>query len=424
MSDFSAQLLITGIAELATPTGSQPRRGDDQRRVERRSAVEILCRDGRVAFIGSRDEREQAVGALPDTPRLDAAGGTVVPGFVDAHTHLPWHGTREHEFVRRLAGTTYQEIAAEGGGILATVRSTREASEDKLVAETRLRMNRLLRHGTTTAEAKSGYGLTLEDELKQLRAIRRAGEGHAVDLVPTLLAAHEVPPELRSEGAAGRERWVSTICEEIVPRTAEAGLARFCDVFCEHGVFSADESRRILQAGAKYGLLPRLHADEFADSGGAELAAELGAYSADHLMAVSDAGLEALAKAGIVATLLPGTSFFRMKKNYAPARRMIESGVAVALGTDCNPGSCHTESLPAVIVVAVLQMGLTIEEALTAATLNAACTLGLGDQIGTVEVGKQADLLILDAPNLLHLVYHWGVNPVRTVVKRGRVVVG
>jgi imidazolonepropionase len=417
-----SELLLVNVAELATPLGSTPRRGREQGAVRRTETVEILCRDGRIAWLGPAADRARDCGRLDGVERLDAGGGTVVPGFVDAHTHLPWHGTREHEFVRRLAGTTYQEIAHEGGGILATVRSTRAADEDLLVASTRRRLDTLLAHGTTTAEAKSGYGLTLEDELKQLRAIRRAAADHAVDLVPTLLAAHEVPPEYRGPqgvDAPGRERWVSTICEEIVPRTAEAGLARFCDVFCERGIFSADESRRILVAGRRHGLLPRLHADEFADSGGAELAAELGAFSADHLMAVSDRGLDALATGAVVATLLPGTSFFLMKKHYAPARRMIESGVAVALGTDCNPGSCHTESLPAVIVVAVLQMGLTIEEALTAATLNAACTLGLGGEIGSVEVGKAADLVVLDAPNLLHLVYHWGVNPVRTVVKGG-----
>ena len=298
------------------------------------------------------------------------------------------------------------------------MRTTRDASEELLIRSTLERMDLLLRHGTTTAEAKSGYGLTLRDELKQLRAIAAANAAHPVDLVPTLLAAHEVPPELRATGARSGS---TTIVQEIVPAAAEAGLAVFCDVFCEAGVFSADESRRILRAGMDHDLKPRLHADEFADSGGAELAAELGAYSADHLMAISDAGVEALVGAGVVATLLPGTSFFLMKKNYAPARRLIERGVAVALGTDCNPGSCHTESMPAVIVVAVLQMGLTIEEALVAATLNAACTLGLGHDIGSIEVGKRADLVVLDAPNLLHLVYHWGVNPVRAVVKNGAV---
>lgn len=411
-------LLIHNLAEVATPLGSTPAAGSAQRQVERRRGVEVLCRGSRIAFVGPPEERRRLLGELPEAERLDGNGGTLVPGFVDPHTHLPWAGTREEEFVRRLAGTTYQEIAAEGGGILATVASTRRASEDDLASHVVRRMEQMLRWGTTTAEAKSGYGLSLPDELKQLRAIQTANARHPVDLVPTLLAAHEVPPEHRQD----RGRYVDLICEEIIPATAQAGLARFCDVFCEKGVFSADESRRVLETGARHGLAPRLHADEFVDSGGAELAAELGALSADHLMAVSDAGIEALARSRVTAVLLPGTSFFLMKKNYAPARRLIESGVPVALATDCNPGSSHTESMPMILVLAVLQLGLTIEESLTAATLNSACSLGLGDEIGTIETGKRADLVLLDAPNLLHLVYHYGINPVAAVVKGGRVV--
>lgn len=414
----TTDLLIHNLAEVATPLGSTPRRGDEQRRVSRAKGAEVLCRDGRIVFVGSAGERRRQFGELPDAERLDGRGGTLIPGFVDPHTHLPWAGTREEEFVARLAGTTYQEIAAAGGGILSTVRATREASEETLVANVLRRMDQMLAWGTTTAEAKSGYGLSRADELKQLRAIRRASAEHPVDLVPTLLAAHEIPPEYRQD----RGRYVDLICEEIVPATAEEGLARFCDVFCEKGVFSAEESRRVLEAGARHGLSPRLHADEFADSGGAELAASLGALSADHLMAVSDAGVEALAGSGVTAVLLPGTSFFLMKEKYAPARRLIEAGVPVALATDCNPGSSHTESMPMVVVLSVLKLGLTIEESLTAATLNSACSLGLGGDAGSIEPGKQADLVLLDAPNLLHLVYHYGINPVSAVVKGGRVV--
>ncbi len=410
-------LLIHGLAEVATPTGTTARAGAEQGRVERRRGAEVLCRDGRVAFVGPPEERRRRFGELDGAARLDGGGGTLVPGFVDPHTHLPWAGSREEEFARRLAGATYQEIAAAGGGILATVAATREAGEDELVERVRRRMDRMLVHGTTTAEAKSGYGLTLDDELKQLRAIRRAADGHPVDLVPTLLAAHEVPPEHR----ARRGRYLDLVCQEIVPAAAAAGLARFCDVFCEHGVFTADESRRVLAAGVRHGLAPRLHADEFVDSGGAELAAELGALSADHLIAVSDAGIEALAGSGVTAVLLPGTSFFLMKHTYAPARRLVAAGVPVALATDCNPGSSYTESVPAVFVLAVFELGLSIEEALTAATLNAACCLGLGTEIGSIEEGKRADLALLDAPNLLHLAYHYGVNPVRAVVKGGEV---
>ncbi len=413
-----APLLIHNLAELATPRGVSPRRGGEQRQVVRLRDAEVLCRDGRIAFVGPAAERRRQLGDLPEVERCDGQGGTLVPGFVDAHTHLPWAGSREEEFAARLAGKTYQEIAAGGGGILSTVRATRRASEDELVAAVLRRLDLMLAWGTTTAEAKSGYGLSLEGELKQLRAIRRAAGLHAMDLVPTLLAAHEVPPEARQD----RGRFLDLICEEIIPAAASAGLARFCDVFCEHGVFDAAESRRVLVAGARHGLAPRLHADEFVDSGGAELAGELGALSADHLIAVSAPGIEALARSGVIAVLLPGTSFFLMKHRYAPARRLIEAGVPVALATDCNPGSSHTESIPMVIVLAVLELGLSIEESLTAATLNAACSLGLGAEIGSIEVGKRADLVLLAAPNLLHLAYHYGINPVARVIKGGRVV--
>jgi imidazolonepropionase len=410
-------LLIHNLAEVATPEGSSPLRGADQRRIRRLPGAEVLCRDGRIAFVGSPDERRRQFGELPDAERLDGRSGTLIPGFVDPHTHLPWAGSREEEFAARLAGKTYQEIAAAGGGILSTVKATRRASEEELAANVLRRMDHMLACGTTTAEAKSGYGLTREDELKQLRAIRTASARHPVDLVPTLMAAHEIPPEHRQD----RRRYLDLICEEIVPATAAEGLARFCDVFCEKGVFTPEESRQVLEAGVRHGLAPRLHADEFVDSGGAELAAELGALSADHLIAVSPAGVEALARSGVTAVLLPGTSFFLMKHKYAPARQLVEAGVPVALATDCNPGSSHTESMPMVVVLAVFELGLTIEESLAAATLNSACCLGLGAEIGSIETGKRADLVLLDAPNLLHLVYHYGINPVAAVVKGGRV---
>lgn len=412
-----ADLLIQNLSEVATPRGSAPLSGVEQGRIARLSGAEVVCRDGRIAFVGSPEERLARFGELPGAERLDGRGGTLVPGFVDPHTHLPWAGSREEEFRRRLAGASYQEIAAAGGGILSTVAATREADEETLRRLVTRRLDTMLAHGTTTAEAKSGYGLALDHELKQLRAIRDASRTHAVDLVPTLLAAHEVPPEHRAD----RGRYVDLVCEEIVPAAAEAGLARFCDVFCERGVFTPEESRRVLEAGRRRGLAPRLHADEFEDSGGALLAAELGALSADHLIAVSDAGVEALAAAGVTAVLLPGTSFFLMKHRWAPARRLVEAGVPIALATDCNPGSSHTESVPAVFVLAVFELGLSIEESLTAVTLNAACSLGLGAEIGTIEAGKRADLVLLDAPNVLHLAYHYGINPVAAVVKTGRV---
>ncbi len=377
-----------------------------------------MCRDGRIVFIGSAEQRRRQLGSAESVLRLDGGGGTLVPGFVDAHTHLPWAGNRENEFTQRLAGKTYLEIAAAGGGILSTVRATRAASEDVLVANTEQRLDRMLRYGTTSAEVKSGYGLSLEDEMKQLRAIRRAGQSHALDLVATLLAAHEFPPEYRED----RNGWVDAIVQEVIPACAEAGLAKFCDVFCEQGVFDVEQSRRVLDAGAIHGLAARLHADEFVDSGGAGLAAEIGAVSADHLVAVTPAGIAAMAAAGVSAVLLPGVSFFLMKNDYAPARRLVAAGVPVVLATDCNPGSCHTESIPFIVQLAVFKMKMSIEECLVAVTLNAACLLGLGEEIGTIEVGKRADLTLLAGPSLLHLGYHIGVNPVRAVIKDGRIV--
>jgi imidazolonepropionase len=408
-------LLIENISEVATPTGSVPQRGANQGKVERWHGREVLCKDGRIDFVGTHEERLAHYGSLEEIERLDGKGGTLVPGFVDPHTHLPWAGSREDEFSARLAGKTYQQIAAAGGGILSTVQSTRQASEKELAQLVTIRLNQMLKLGTTTAEAKSGYGLRQSHELKQLRAIRQAAANHPIDLVPTLLAAHEIPPEHRAD----RDHYIDLICSEIIPATAEEGLAEFCDVFCEHGVFSAAESRRVLASGKKFGLRPRLHADEFVDSGGAELAAELGALSADHLIAISKAGIKALQDSEVTAVLLPGTSFFLMKHQYAPARKLIDADIPIALATDCNPGSSHTESMPMVIVLAVFEMGLSIEEALTAATLNAACCLGRGSELGSIEVGKRADLALLDSPNLLHLAYHFGINPVAAVIKDG-----
>jgi imidazolonepropionase len=401
-------LLITNLSEIATPIGNEPMRGADQGRIRRHHNAVVLCRDNKIAFVGSSEKLEADFGSSIEAEVFDARGGTLIPGFVDPHTHLPWAGSREEEFALRLEGKTYMEIAAAGGGILSTVRATRGATEQDLVAAIRRKLDFMIRYGTTTAEAKSGYGLNLDDEIKQLRAIRDASSRHAVDLIPTLMAAHETPPEFSDN----RSKYLDLVCGEIIPRVAEEQLARFCDVFCEEGVFTPDESRRVLVTGSEYGLAPRLHADEFVDSGGAALAAELGALSADHLIAISPEGIEAMATAGVTAVLLPGTSFFLMKHTYAPARRLVEAGVPVAIATDCNPGSSNTESMPMVFVLAVFELGLTIEESLTAATLNAAACLGMGTSLGSIEVGKNADLVLLDAPNLLHLAYHYGVNPV------------
>lgn len=414
------ELLITNLAEVATPLGSAPRAGAEQEQVCRLADCEVVCRDGHITFVGTAEERQRELGALEGCQRLDGRGGTLIPGLVDAHTHLPWAGSREGEFSLRLAGKSYQEIAAAGGGILSTVRATRAADEAELAANTTARLDRMLAWGTTTAEVKSGYGLSLDDELKQLRAIARAAATHVIDVVPTLLAAHEFPPEFRDD----RDGYVDLVVDEIIPAAADAGLAYFCDVFCEEGVYSVDQARRVLTAGQAHGMAPRLHADEFVDSGAATLAAELRAVSADHLVAVSDAGIEALAASGVFAVLLPGVSFFLMKEDYAPARRLLAAGVPIVLATDCNPGSSHTESLPFIVQLAVFHMGLPIEACLTAVTLNAACCLGRSEELGSIEVGKRADLVLLEAPNLLHLGYHFGINPVSLVIKGGEIVHG
>jgi len=358
---------------------------------------------------------------LPGETILDGRGKTAVPGFVDAHTHLPWDGFREDEFNRRLKGETYAGIAAAGGGIVATVAATRAASVETLSANVRVRLDRMLRHGTTYCEAKTGYGLDLPNEKKQLAAILAGAKGHAVGVAPTALPAHELPPERRGSSAL-RRRYVDECVNEILPALAEGG-ARFADVFCEEGVFSLAESAEILAAGLSFGLVPRVHADELTPLGGASLAARVKAASADHLLFATDAGIADMAAAGVVATLLPGTSVFLRMNRYAPARKMIASGVAVALGTDCNPGSSYTESLPAVAFLASVGMGLTVEETLTAMTLNAAASLGEGARRGTLEEGKAGDAVLLDGPALEHLVYHWGVSLVTDVIAGGRHVV-
>jgi imidazolonepropionase len=372
----------------------------------------IVIRDGRIAYVGSERRTE-----IPITEDFDARGATAIPAFVDSHTHLPWDGYRESEFNRRLQGQTYEQIAASGGGIASTVRATRLASEERLIGNVLARTNRMVLHGTTTAEAKSGYGLNLADELKQLRAIRAASERSPVRLVATCLAAHELPPERRDPS------YVDQIVNEILPAVAQNKLATFCDAFVERGVFTRQQGERVLRAGVTLGLVPRLHADEFSDTDGAALAAQLQAASADHLMHISESGVAALAQSNTVANLLPATSFFLMSSRYAPARALIDAGAMVSLSTDCNPGSSMTESMLLVLQLAALQMKMTVEEALTAATLNGAQSVRMADEIGSIEVGKRADIVLLDAPNYLHLVYHFGVNLVRDVLRDGEFVV-
>jgi imidazolonepropionase len=375
----------------------------------------VLIRDGLIDWVGPTAELPPAPA---DAEVIDAAGRAVLPGLVDSHSHLIFAGTRADEFEQRLQGVRYQDIAARGGGINSTVRQTRQATKDELKALARPRLDRMLALGVTTVEVKSGYGLTPADEVKCLEAIAELDREHPCELVPTFLGAHEVPPEYRHD----RDGYLRLLIQEMIPEVARRRLAEFCDVFCEQGVFSVAESEQVLRAAGEHGMRAKVHADELSPLGGAELAARLGAASADHLLHVTGAGLEALRRAGTVATLLPGTAFF-LGLPYAPARRLIEQDVPVALASDCNPGSCMTENLPLVGTLACTQMRMLPAEALTAMTLNAAAALGRADRIGSIEPGKQADLLILDVPDYRQFFYHFGVNHAWRVLKAGRVVV-
>ncbi len=374
----------------------------------------LVIRDGFIDWLGPSADLPPLP---PDIESIDATGQVVLPGFVDSHTHLVFAGSREDEFEQRLQGLTYQQIAERGGGINATVQRVRAAGKDELKALARPRLRRLLQHGVTTVEVKSGYGLTVADEIKCLEAIAELNAEGPLELVPTFLGAHAVPPEYRTN----RDSYLRLLLQDMLPEVARCGLAEFCDVFCESGVFSLDESRRILARAHELGLRLKLHADELTPLGGAELAASLGATSADHLLCITDAGIEALAASGTVATLLPGTAFF-LGVPYAPARRLIERGVAVALASDCNPGTCPTENLPLVGAMACTQMRMLPAETVNALTLNAAAALGRTHRLGWLEPGKQADLVICDVSDYRHLFYHFGINHVRRVIKRGRVV--
>jgi imidazolonepropionase len=365
----------------------------------------VLVRDGRIARVGEGTP-PRFLGQV-----LDCQGRLVTPGLIDPHTHAVFAGNRVEEFLARARGEKYT-----GGGILTTVAATRAASEEELVKLAKPRLLRMLSQGVTTVEIKSGYGLTLKDELKMLLAIRRLSEELPMTLVPTFLGAHAFPPELP------REQYLDVLLGEMIPSVAKEGLARFCDVFCDRGFYTVEEARRILLAAKDYGLGLKIHADELSYVGAAELAGELSATSADHLLHVSEAGIAALARAGTVAVLLPGTAFL-LDEPYPPARKLIEAGVPVALGTDFNPGSCPIASLPWVMGLAVLKLKMTPEEVLSAATLNAAAALGLAEDLGTLEPGKRADLVVWDAKTWAEIPYWMGQNLVWAVIKGGHEVV-
>ncbi|HXV77154.1 MAG TPA: imidazolonepropionase, partial [Candidatus Polarisedimenticolaceae bacterium] len=382
----------------------------------RNAAVAV---DGdRIVFVGSEREARRSVELDDDAVEIDAAGGTALPGFVDAHTHLPFAGWRETEFDRRLRGATYSSIAAEGGGILSTVSATRRATLEQLAELVRSRLDAMLALGTTTVEAKSGYGLSYAEELKQLAALRDAGADHPLQVVPTFLGAHTVPGEYRDR----RDDYVRLLIERILPEVARQRLARYADAFVDAHAFTIDEARRVLTTARELGLGLRLHADQLADDGAAALAAELGAASADHLEFAAAGGIESLARAGTCGVLLPAATFFLMLEAKPPGRRLIDAGVPVVVATDFNPGSCPCESMSAAIWFACLDAGLTVDEAITAATLNAAHSLGMADRVGSLEAGKRADIVVHAVPNRYHLVYRFGVPRVSIVIAGGRPV--
>lgn len=412
--DKSADLLIFGLAEVATPIGHSSRRGADLPATVLPGAA-VVVKDGRVAAVGPPEELRKTWKARES---VDGRGGLLIPGFVDAHTHPIFFGTREEEFEQRVAGKTYVEIAQAGGGIRSSLLGVRQASKEELLAALLVRLDRFLELGTTTVEAKTGYGLTSDDEMKCLEVLAEASRQHAVEVVPTFLGAHDFPPEYQDH----RSAYVDLLVNEMLPRVAESGLAEYCDVFTEGHVFGLEDSRRIMRAGAELGLGIRMHVDQLTALGGAQLAAELGAASADHLECVSPEGIEALAAAGVVPVLCPLVPLYLRQQEEAPARAMIRAGLAPALATDFNPGSCYVQSMPEVLTWAALRYGMSALEALTAATLNAAASLGRADRLGSIEVGKQADLVLLDVPNHHFLTYEFGRNPVRAVVKAGELV--
>lgn len=408
-----ADLLITGAAEVLTMAGGKgPRWGDDQQDLGLVRGGAVAVKGGRILKVGTAAQLK----GIKARKKLDVEGRVVMPGFVDAHTHLVFAGSREREVEMKVAGYSYQSIAKEGGGILSTVEATRKASKAELMEEALDRLDRMLLHGTTTAEAKSGYALDPKGEVRMLEVVRDLGAEHPVRLVPTFLGAHAIPP-----GVDG-DAYITQLVEEALPLIAKGKLAAFCDVFVDQGYFNVNQARRLLRAAAKEGMRPKVHADELTRSGGAELAVEVGAASADHLLKASDRGLREMARERIPAVLLPATPWASMMKGFADARGMVTRGVPVALGSDLSPNS-WCESMQLACQLAVYSMGLLPSEALVAATINAAHAIGMEDEVGSLEPGKRADLLVLDAPTWHFANYRLGTNIVDTVLKDGEVVV-
>ncbi|NHI83081.1 MAG: imidazolonepropionase [Candidatus Thorarchaeota archaeon] len=411
-------LVLTNIGQLATIGGSsqEPRTGDRMKDLAIIENGAVAIRNGIIIAVGTSEEIDSQITEEPFFPPVEFPDMLAIPGFVDSHTHLAFGGSREHDFAMKLEGKTYLQILEAGGGILNTLKATRQASQEELTANAFSYASSMLSSGTTTIEAKSGYGLDIENELKMLRATNALNTMLSTEIVSTFLGAHAIPPEFEGK----TDDYVDLVVNEMIPRVSEQGLAEFCDVFCEKGVFDVEQSRRILLAAKKKGMKIKIHADEIVQLGGAGLAAEVGAISADHLLMASDNDLEAMRKTGTIATLLPSTAF-SLNADYANARKMIGMGLPVALATDFNP-NCANESMFFTIALACYKMKIQPREAITAATINAAHALGRGESVGSIELGKKADLLILDCPNPEYLTWRFGVNLVHTVISNGEVV--
>jgi len=419
-TDTDPDLVIIHSNELVTMNTKYgaPRIGE---RMSELAIIEdgaVAVKDDRIIFIGTTDEliSKYEFGKIPT--KIDATNKLVTPGFTDPHTHIIFEGTREKELSMKLEGKTYIEILKAGGGILKTVRETRQATVEKLVENGKKILDRMMSYGTTTLEAKSGYGLTTESEIKQLRAIEILNDEHPLDIIPTFLGAHAIPPEYENK----TDEYVKLIISDMIPKIVNERLAEFCDVFCEEGIFSIKQTRKILKTAIRYGLKPQIHIDEIVDTNGAMLASEIRAIQTGHLLKSNDEGLKAMAETGVIATLLPGTPFCLMLDEYAPARKMIELEIPIALATDLNP-NCWTESMQFVIALACYHMKLSPAEALTAATINSACAVQKQDEIGSLEIGKKADLIVFEVPNHQFLPYHFGVNLALKVIKNGKIIV-
>jgi imidazolonepropionase len=416
---ISADLVIQDCRRLITCAGPIPKRKASLQDVGPAEKAWVASSKGEIVFIGKEKDFRRSVRPARSAVRIDAGALLGLPGFVDSHTHLPFAGNRVEEFRLRLRGYSYQELAAKGMGIQTTVKATRRTTKQELLALVLKRLDTMLLNGATTVEAKSGYGLNRRDEIKQLEVLKEAARRHPVDIVPTFMGAHDIPKEYKTRKSA----YIDLLIGQIIPEVSRRRLAEFFDIFCEEGVYSVEETRRLVEAAKRAGFKIRIHADEFSALGGAELAAEVGAASADHLISITEEGIRVLSRSETAATLLPSVSFFLMLEKKAPARRLIDAGAALNLASDFNPGSSMVESMLFVLRLGVYLLKMSVEEALNAVTANAAYALRRQDSIGSLDVGKKMDMLLCDVPDYASLVYELGRNPIRHVIKNGRVVV-